>query len=84
MNHRKASVTKESGESGGLTQVVGIDCYRDKSLITFDANRRFRLKGTKINFYLNTIRPSHEDSQNVFKVFLHFRQVFSPHRLCKG
>ena len=77
MNHRKVSVAKQSGESGGLTQVVGIDCYWDKSLITFNASRRFRLKGTKINLYLNTLRRSHEDSQNVFKVFLHFRQVFS-------
>ena len=34
MNHRKVSVTKESG---GLTQVVGTDCCWDKSLITFNA-----------------------------------------------
>ena len=73
--HRKISVTKESGS---LTQAARINYYWDKSLITFNPIRRFCFKGTKVNLYLSTLQRSYEDSLNTFKVFLHFKQIFSP------
>ena len=64
-------------KSGGLTQ-AGINCCWDKSLVTFNPNKRFRFKGTKENLYLSTLQRSYEDSLNAFKIFLHFKQIFSP------
>ena len=61
--NKKVSVTKESGN---LTQAAGINCYWDKSLITFNPKKR-----------LSTLQRSYEDPLNAFKVFPHFKQIFS-------
>ena len=56
-------------ESSSLTQVTLMSFDLDKSLITFS---------TKVNLYLRTLGGSYKNFLNPFKVFLHFRQIFSP------